>query len=337
MILVDDERFSDHLRGLSHPERPDRVAAIAAHLAAEGLDRERVPARDATDDEILLVHPSAYLERVKRDVGSIPPGGATYLSTGDTVIDASSLAVARRAAGGAIVAMERAVAGDTAAFAVVRPPGHHAEPARGMGFCIFGNAAIAARVFHVRTGGRALVVDFDYHHGNGTQRSAGDGVSFVSTHAYPQYPGTGSADEQRFESDAIVNVPLPPDTFATEAFIRVWAEALPAIAARVKPDLLVVSAGYDYAAGDPVGDLGIDGPGAAAALARIIREVAQTYARGRVAYVLEGGYDPATLAKSVAATMRAHDGHEAIALGEPDAAAVPPGQRRVLRRVAEWA
>ena len=207
-----------------------------------------------------------------------------------------------------------------------------------MGFCVFGNAAIAARAFVARTGGRALVVDFDYHHGNGTQKAAGDGVSFVSSHAYPQYPGTGSEREQRFERDAIVNMPLPPDAFATEAFVRLWTEALPAIAARVLPDLLVVSAGYDFAAGDPVGDLGIDGPGAADALARVIRDVAGTYARGRVAYCLEGGYDVRTLARCVAATMRAHDDVAVAAeLGSASAASIPAAQRRVLDRIGAWA
>jgi acetoin utilization deacetylase AcuC-like enzyme len=334
MIVVYDDLYVEHLRGVAHPESPDRVAAVAAHLESAGLFSNRVRARDATDAELERVHPHAYLERVKRDVASLG-GRAGYLSTGDTVIDSSSLDVARRAAGGAIAAMESAVATNGATFALVRPPGHHAEPARGMGFCVFGNAAVAARAFVATHGGRALVVDFDYHHGNGTQAASGDGVSFVSTHAFPAYPGTGGAAEQRFDAHgAVVNVPLPPHAYGTEAFVATWQRLLPAVAARVRPDFIVVSAGYDFADGDPVGDLGVDGPLASAALAALIRETAETYAGGRVAYCLEGGYDVATLARSVEATFR---GHAAQASGDPaDPTAIPARQRAVADAVDAW-
>jgi acetoin utilization deacetylase AcuC-like enzyme len=334
MVVVYDEVFTQHLRGIGHPESPDRVAFVASRLAELGLFRARVAARDASDAELERVHPHAYLERVKRDVDMVGKG-AGYLSTGDTVIDASSLAVARRAAGGALAAMEYAVAHDRAAFALVRPPGHHAEPARGMGFCVFGNAAVAARAFVASSGGRALVVDFDYHHGNGTQACAGDGVSFVSTHAFPAYPGTGGASEQRFDpAGAVVNVPLPPHEYGTEAFVATWQRLLPAVAARVRPDLIVVSAGYDFALGDPVGDLGVEAVPAARALASLVRETADLYARGRAVYCLEGGYDVATLAAAVAETLRAHD---APANGErADAAAIPLRQRAIADAVDAW-
>ena len=334
MIVVYDELYTEHLRNANHPESPDRVSYVAEHLEGAGLLGERAAARDASDAELERVHPHAYLERVKRDVETVGTR-AGYLSTGDTAIDASSLAVARRAAGGALAAMEAAVSSERAVFALVRPPGHHAEPARGMGFCVFGNAAVAARAFVDEHGGRALVVDFDYHHGNGTQAAAGNGISFVSTHAYPAYPGTGGPGEQRFDpAGAIVNVPLPPHRYGTEAFVATWQRLLPAVAARVRPDFIVVSAGYDFAAGDPVGDLGVDAPLASRALAVLIAEVAATYARGRVAYCLEGGYDVATLAASVEATLLASDagsGAERAASG-----AVPLAQGAILDRIDAW-
>jgi acetoin utilization deacetylase AcuC-like enzyme len=334
MLVVYDELYGDHLRGIPHPESPERVEVVAAFLKQRGSLEQRIAARDATDDEIERVHSDGYLQTVRREVDAMR-GHAGYLSTGDTVIDEHSLGVALRAAGGAIVAAETAYDRKTASFALVRPPGHHAEARRGMGFCVFNNAAIAARAVQAQTGARVLVVDFDYHHGNGTQAVSGEGLSYVSTHAYPAYPGTGSAEENYAlpSRDAIVNVPLPPHGFGTEAFVALWETLLPRVAAHVQPDMLVVSAGFDYVAGDPVGDLGVD-VSAASQLTALIESVAQTHCNGRVAYVLEGGYNTRALAQSVAHIIDAHDA-QLIAESGADGASIPPSQLAIVQRVAE--
>ena len=336
MIVVYDDAYAEHLRGVAHPESPDRVTGVMEHLRANGLLGGQVGAADASDVQLQRVHPRRYVERVERDVAELEAGRVAYLSTGDTVIDHGSVAVARRAAGGAVTALARASAENRAVFAIVRPPGHHAEPVRGMGFCIFNNVAVAARTFVAERGGRVLIVDFDYHHGNGTQAASGRGVSFVSTHAFPQYPGTGSFAENLLDPEgAVVNVPLPPDFYGTEAFVATWQRLLPAVAARVRPDAIVVSAGYDFAAGDPVGDLGVDGPLAARALAVLIRDVAGQYAHGRVAYCLEGGYDVETLGRCVAATLRAND-DVAPSQDLADHGAIPAAQRAMIDEVVAW-
>jgi acetoin utilization deacetylase AcuC-like enzyme len=330
--FVTDPLYGDHLRGIGHPESPDRVEVVASRLRDLGAMSEEIPARDVTDEELLRVHTRDYLDLVNREVASCHPElvegrlipQARYLSTGDVVVDEHSLVVARRAAGGAIAGMEAAVQSKAPVFALVRPPGHHAEPARGMGFCVFNNVAIAARAFQAAYGGRALVVDFDYHHGNGTQAVAGNGLSYVSTHAFPAYPGTGTESfchpelslpraseasrrvEGRRNPDAVINVRLPAAGISTEAFIATWEALLPEVAGAVRPDVIIVSAGFDYVAGDIVGDLGV-GVEAAAALAAAINRVAAEFCQGRIVYVLEGGYGLDALTRSMAMIADASD------------------------------
>ncbi|HKE37695.1 MAG TPA: histone deacetylase, partial [Candidatus Baltobacteraceae bacterium] len=303
--FVLDPIYGDHLRGIGHPESPDRVEVVASHLRRLGAIDEALPARDATDEELERVHTAPYLELVKRETAALR--GARYLSTGDVVVDERSLAVARRAAGGAIAALEASVKHGEPVFALVRPPGHHAESARGMGFCLFNNVAVAARAYQAQHGGNVLVLDFDYHHGNGTQAVAGDGLSYVSTHAHPAYPGTG-VKSYAVDGGAVLNVPLPASGVSTEAFVAIWEWLAREAAQRLRPDAIVVSAGFDYVAGDPVGDLGVE-VGAAAALASAIDSVAWEHCGGRVAYVLEGGYDPAALFQSIAAVADSADDH----------------------------
>lgn len=328
MLIIYDELCAAHLKSIPHPERPDRITAAAALLSSEpGVTF--ASARDASIAEIERAHTHGYVETALGELSSLR-GRAAYLSTGDTCVDEATLAASLRAAGGALVAAERAYEERRATFALVRPPGHHAESRRGMGFCVFNNAVIAARAIQQRTGARTLIVDFDYHHGNGTQELAGAGLSYVSTHAYPAYPGTGGPGESySLQRDAAINIPLPAHRFGTEPFVALWDELLERAVRKVRPDMLIISAGFDYAAGDPVGDLGVETI-AAAHLARAIARVGAEYCAGRVAYVLEGGYDPAVIAQSIAMIARESDALKTATPGDASPGAIPGAQRALL-------
>jgi len=327
VIVVTDALYGDHLRGVGHPESPDRVEVVASRLRAGGLLEDTVAARDASDAEIERVHAASYVELVKRELADVE--APRYLSTGDVVVDARTLAVARRAAGGALAAMEASIARNERSFALVRPPGHHAESRRGMGFCVFNNAAIAARAFLAAHGGRVLLVDFDYHHGNGTEDVVGGGLSYVSTHASPAYPGTGNTSVRKGE-DLLANVPLPARGIQTEAFVAIWDALVTGIARQLKPDLIVASAGFDYVKGDPVGDLGVD-VAAAGALASALDAAAKTYCNGRIVYVLEGGYDINALTSSIEQVIRSD---ARGAKSNAQAESIPSQQRATLERIS---
>jgi acetoin utilization deacetylase AcuC-like enzyme len=328
MLVAYDDRLTEHLAGVDHPEQPDRVRVVTRELERRGMFDERIDTAVARPDELACVHTRRYIELVRRECARLERADAGMLSTGDTAIDAGSYDAAARAAGGTLAALDRVCAERRSAFALVRPPGHHAEPARGMGFCMFNNAALAATTFSLKTGGKALIADIDYHHGNGTQALVGSGLSYISTHASPAYPGTGDPDDNHVGSGgALVNVPLPISGIATEAFVAIWTQTLRTLARTVRPGLLVVSAGYDFVAGDPIGDLGV-AVSAVRQIGRIIREIATEYCDGRALFVLEGGYDPATLATCVIETILGFE--EGKDVDRTDHAAIPGTQRAIL-------
>ena len=297
----------EHLAGRPHPECPERLDAVLRGLGDAGLlDRlARVDARAATEEELLLCHTREYLSTAKRDVES----GRPYLSTGDTDITPNSWEVAARAAGGVLNAVDAVVSGKARnAFCAVRPPGHHATRNRGMGFCLFNNVAVAARHAQRKHGlERVLIVDWDVHHGNGTQDIfySDPSVFFFSTHQWPLYPGTGRADEtgEGAGRGTTMNHPFPAGAGRAEILGALQDSLLPA-AKRFQPDLVLISAGFDSRAGDPLGRFTLTDRDFAD-LTRAAMEIADRYAGGRVVSVLEGGYNPEGLARAAAAHVEA--------------------------------
>ncbi len=292
-----------HEPGHGHAECPDRLRAVLAaleHPDFVSLLREQAP--EATADQLALAHPRSYVDAI---LALRPSDDETIMLDPDTFISAGSVAAARHAAGGAIAAVDAVMEGwADAAFAAVRPPGHHAEAAQAMGFCLFGSVAIAAR--HARTKWnikRIAVVDFDVHHGNGTQHLLqGDAdILYVSSHQMPCYPGTGARTETGVARN-VVNMPLAPGDGST-IFRHAWDYiGIPALEA-FKPDLLLISAGFDAHRADPLAQLRLDTHDFGWITDRLLH-VADATAHGRVVSVLEGGYDLNALAASAALHVR---------------------------------
>jgi len=298
-VLMADPIFREHLAGRAHPERPERYDAVVEGLTRTGLLQRmrRMEGRTATGDELLLCHTAEYLKTARSDVES----GRPCLSTGDTDITPNSWEVAARAAGGVLNAVDAVLTGAARnAFCAVRPPGHHASASRGMGFCLFNNVAIAARHARSRHGvGRVLIVDWDVHHGNGTQDIfyRDPLVFFFSSHQWPLYPGTGRADETGDGpgEGATMNFPFPAGSGRREILGAVENHLLPA-AARFHPDLVLISAGFDSRVGDPLGRFTLTDED----FADLTRAVMGING-GRVVSMLEGGYNLDGLASAAAA------------------------------------
>src|SRR5580704_6316519 len=297
--LAADPACKEHLTGPRHPERPERFDAALDSLA--GLKLVSIPPRLANFDEIALCHRPEYIRLVEREVMS----GFHELSTGDTIISARSWDAALRATGAVLNAID-AVAGKRVqnAFCIVRPPGHHASEARGMGFCLFNNIAIAARYAQKKYGvHRVLIADWDVHHGNGTQDIfyTDPSVFFFSTHQSPWYPGTGD-ERERGESEgngATMNCPFPAGSGRDDILGAFREKLLPAMK-DYRPDLVLISAGFDSRAGDPLGQFLLTDEDFAE-LTSLLQEVADQHCNGRLISVLEGGYNLDGLTRAVAA------------------------------------
>lgn len=297
-LLIEHPVFQEHLVPPGHPERPERLAAISAKLAEPqfaGLIREAAPASDRAD--IVAVHPNPYLERIE---DAVPSRGMAAIDR-DTILSPKSLIAAVHAAGAAVAGVDAVFRGRASnVFCAVRPPGHHADADRAMGFCIFNNAAIAARyaqrAFRAE---RVAIVDWDVHHGNGTQAIfwADPSVLYASTHQMPLFPLTGAASETG--AGNIVNVPLPAGT-RSQQFQDAFAEQILPAVDRFEPDLIIISAGFDAHWRDPLAELALTEADFAWATSRV-RELADRHCDGRIVSVLEGGYDLEGLAESVAA------------------------------------
>jgi acetoin utilization deacetylase AcuC-like enzyme len=309
VAIVKDDRYLEHNPGEGHPESPDRLRVIHDLINAEFSALPIIPPRLATENELALIHDPFYIQTVASTEGrphsQLDP---------DTGLSARSYEIARLAAGGLLQAIDSILAipnsdfpNPNSVFAFVRPPGHHAEPDRGMGFCLFNNVAIAAAYAKKNYGlKRILIIDWDLHHGNGTQRAFYEDptVLYFSSHQYPYYPGSGNFDEigRGKGKGFTINAPLPIG-FGDEEYLYLYSAILKPIALEYKPELILVSAGFDPYVKDPLGNMEVTCKGFGA-LAGIAQDLARRTCDGKILITLEGGYHPEGLRDGVRAVLQ---------------------------------
>ncbi|MBV6397184.1 MAG: Histone deacetylase-like amidohydrolase [Anaerolineales bacterium] len=305
-----------------HPERPGRLIELEARL--DGFGAQKLEAPPATLEEIARVHEPRMIAALKATCQA----GGGIIDYAPTFATASSFDDARLASGATLRGARAVWAGEASnAFALVRPPGHHAEPARAMGFCLFNNVAVAARDLLERGARRVLVVDYDAHHGNGTQAAfwEDERLAYVSTHQWGIYPGTGRLDDAPHAPGRIVNVPLPAHA-GDECFKQISEQVLAPMVRAYRPQALLVSAGFDAHWDDPITSLGVSSAGFFQISKRLV-ELAGEYCRGKIVFVLEGGYNPVNVARGSAGVFAALTGSlfadpgDASHFEEPDIAA----------------
>lgn len=305
--LVADPISRIHQTGFGHPERPERFDAVLDALRTSGLLEQLIPieARNADDAELERCHMPEYIALARREIAA----GWPMLSTGDTVICEDTMEPALRAAGGVMNAVDAVCEGRVRnVFCVQRPPGHHATPDAGMGFCVFNNIAVGARHAQAKHGiERVLIADWDVHHGNGTQDIFYEdpSVFFFSTHQWPLYPGTGSereigAGEGR---GTTLNCPFPAGSGRHE-IVNAFRERLMPAAEAFRPDLVMISAGFDSRIDDPLGGFLLTDDDFAE-LTQLVMQIAERHANGRIVSVLEGGYGLAGLGSAAASHVGA--------------------------------
>ena len=310
MLLISSSRFADHLTPPGHPESPERAEifdGVAERARLRGV--EVIEPTPASDEALLRIHTRPYL-----DAMTATSGKASMIDP-DTFTSPETATLARLAAGAAILAVDRCMGGHallrndgsltvsdrTKAIALVRPPGHHAEADRAMGFCFFNNIAIAAAHARARGAERVAIVDFDVHHGNGTQHSfyTDPNVLFISTHQYPFYPGTGAASEIGGGPGTGFTVNVPIEAGATDGdYQRVFEAIVSPVLRKYRPDLVLVSAGFDAHERDPLAQMRVTTPGFVW-MTTLLRDLADDLCGGRLALITEGGYDLRALADSL--------------------------------------
>ena len=286
-----------------HPERPGRLQMVEPLLPSLGA--ERVEAVRAMEEDVVLVHPPQMIETIKQACME----GPGIIDYAPTFVTQTSYEDAMLAVGGVLTCARAVMKGDADnAFAIARPPGHHAEPDRAMGFCIFSNIAIAAKDLLEKGMERVMVIDYDAHHGNGTQACLlnEDRAGFISTHQWGIYPGTGWLDDAPHAKNRLVNVPLPAHA-GDETFARIADEVFKPMVKSFKPQMLLVSAGFDAHWNDPITSLGLSTRGFYEVSKKLVG-LADEFCGGKIVFVLEGGYDPENVANGVVSVFDALTG-----------------------------